>query len=54
MSIDLLGRHVLQNALFLAHAANACYDSSTLHDKGFKTLVSTKSLTLHRMKIVCR
>jgi len=37
MSIDLLGRHVLHNALFLAHAASACYDSGTLHDKGFQT-----------------
>ena len=36
MSIDLPGRHFLQDALFLAHAASACYEGSPTRYMGFK------------------
>ena len=36
MSINLLGRHFLQDALILAHAACACYDGTPARYKGFK------------------
>ena len=35
MSIDLLGRHLVHNALFLAHAACACYEGRPASYKGF-------------------
>ena len=36
MSIDLPGRHFLNNALFLAHVASACYESTPASYKGFR------------------
>ena len=36
MAINLPTRHYIQNALFLAHAANACYEGHPAQYKGFK------------------
>jgi len=36
MSINPLGRDFLQNALFLAHAAKACYEGNPANDKGLR------------------